>query len=625
MADDLKPTAPSTPEDELTGTTLWTRFQSATSDKEFWHLWLSLQCQLLPGAVQGVLVLVDAGSNQLRPVARWPESGEGSRRLAEVLDRTLEDRCGILVQLDPVPGSPKDAPSRYGLAYPIQLGEQLLGAVAIETQVATADPLRRIMEQVQWGIAWLELNERRRQVSEATQVVSRLRAAVDLVAAVLQEDRFSAAALVFVTELATLLKCDRASLGFIGWKHIKLEAVSHTARIDARMNLLRLIRESMEESIFAGRELRYPAAPHDPLLVSRSHEKLSRDSDRECILSIPFKLGEHLGGALTLERGTDHPFQDEEIMLCQSVLALAAPVLEERRKNDRWIVTKVLEAGFTQVAQVLGPHHLGKKVAVIVTVLMVWFLSTARGMDHLGVDTALEGAVKRAVVAPFNGYVKLANFRAGDVLKEGDVLCELDDRDLRLERWNWLTKRIQFQRELQEAFARAERAKVKIIEAQLQQAEAQIKLVETQLERLLLKAPIPGIVLVGDLSQRLGAFVAEGEVLFEIAPLDEYRVILKVDERRIDDLAVGQKGRALMHALTEKELEFVVEKITPITTVENGRNYYRVEARLLTSFERLRPGMEGIAKVDVGEKLLVDIWTRDLRDWFRMMRWNWWG
>lgn len=625
MADDVKTPAVTSTGEDLTGTNLWSRFQSAGSDKEFWHLWMALQCQLLPGALQGVLVLVDAGSGQVRPMARWPESGEGSRRLAEVLDRTLEERCGILVELERVPGAPKDAPARYGLAYPIQLGDQMLGAVAIEAQATSADPLRRVMEQLQWGIAWLELNERRRQVSEGNQVVSRLRSAVDLVAAVLQEERFAAAALVFVTELATMLKCDRVSLGFLGWRNIKIEAISHTARIDTRMNLPRMIREAMEESLFAGREIRFPAAPHDPLLVSRSHEKLSRDADRECVLSLPFRLGERFGGALTLERGSDHPFQDEEILICQSVLALAGPVLEERRKNDRWIVTKILDSAVGQVAQLIGPANIGRKITVIVLVLLVWFLSFARGMDHLGVDTVLEGRVKRAVVAPFNGYIKLANVRAGDVIKEGDVLCELDDRDLRLERWNWLTKRTQFQRELQEAFARNERAKVKIIEAQLQQAEAQIKLVETQLERLLLKAPLGGLVLSGDLSQRLGGFVSEGEVLFELAPLDEYRVILRVDERRIDDMAVGQKGRALLHALTERELEFVVEKITPITTTEGGRNYYRVEAKLLTHFDRLRPGMEGVAKVDVGEKLLIVIWTGDLRDWIRMMRWKWWG
>jgi hypothetical protein len=41
------------------------------------------------------------------------------------------------------------------------------------------------------------------------------------------------------------------------------------------------------------------------------------------------------------------------------------------------------------------------------------------------------------------------------------------------------------------------------------------------------------VVVKGDLSQSLGAAVERGNVLFELAPLDSYRVIMKVDERDI--------------------------------------------------------------------------------------------
>ena len=53
--------------------------------------------------------------------------------------------------------------------------------------------------------------------------------------------------------------------------------------------------------------------------------------------------------------------------------------------------------------------------------------------------------------------------------------------------------------------------------------------------------PLPSALVVeGDLSQSLGKAVAKCEVHFRLAPLDGYRVILKVDERDDQDVAASQ-------------------------------------------------------------------------------------
>ena len=40
-----------------------------------------------------------------------------------------------------------------------------------------------------------------------------------------------------------------------------------------------------------------------------------------------------------------------------------------------------------------------------------------------------------------------------------------------------------------------------------------------------------------------------GQVLFEIAPLDSYRLVVQVDERDIAGVAVGQHGRLTLSGL----------------------------------------------------------------------------
>lgn len=209
-------------------------------------------------------------------------------------------------------------------------------------------------------------------------------------------------------------------------------------------------------------------------------------------------------------------------------------------------------------------------------------------------------------------------------MQPNDVLFKLDDRDLQLERLKWGSQREQFLRQYRDALAQRQRAEMRIVKARLDQAEAQLALVDAQLARIEAKAPFAGVVVSGDLSQSLGAPVERGEVLFQIAPLQQYRLVLKVDERDIDAVATGQQGKLALASGDGEVLPFVVEKITPVAAVVDGRNTFRVEARLLQTLELLRPGMEGIGKISIERRKLGWIWTHSLLDWLRLRLWSWW-
>ena len=131
------------------------------------------------------------------------------------------------------------------------------------------------------------------------------------------------------------------------------------------------------------------------------------------------------------------------------------------------------------------------------------------------------------------------------------------------------------------------------------------------------------MVVRGDLSQSLGAPVAKGDVLYEIAPVDGYRIILEVDERDIAYVSRGRRGALALAALPGAALALEVQRITPVSTAEGGRNYFRVEASLDQPHDALRPGMEGVARVDVGRRQLLWIWTHGLVDWLRLQAWSW--
>jgi hypothetical protein len=46
--------------------------------------------------------------------------------------------------------------------------------------------------------------------------------------------------------------------------------------------------------------------------------------------------------------------------------------------------------------------------------------------------------------------------------------------------------------------------------------------------------------------------------------------------------------------------------------VDQGRNFFRVEASATGDIAKLRPGMEGVGKIDVDRRKLLWIWTHKL-------------
>jgi hypothetical protein len=117
--------------------------------------------------------------------------------------------------------------------------------------------------------------------------------------------------------------------------------------------------------------------------------------------------------------------------------------------------------------------------------------------------------------------------------------------------------------------------------------------------------------------------VQQGDVLFELAPLDAWRVILQVDERDVAYLHAGQSGSLVLASLPGRAFPLTVNKVTPVAVAEGGRNYFRVEAAVKEGAVSMRPGMEGVGKLDIGERSLLWIWTRRFTEWLRLKTWEW--
>jgi multidrug resistance efflux pump len=591
----------------------WARFTAPKDYSDFCISWLSILCAQIGRVNGGLLVLGPDADGGYSPAAVWPDSSRDLQYLGPAAEKALKERRGFIA----MPGT--DSPSAH-VGYPIIVSDVLHGAVILDIAASPEPELQHALRLVHWASAWLIDQFRQQSLNVQQNSLTRMAAATDMVATAMQERRFGHAALAVVNEMAARLRCDRVSMGFESSGVIRVQAISHTATFDRRTNLVQRIGDAMEEALDLDSVIVYPPHGEDELGIL-AHTELAGSTSALC--SAPLMENGQTVGMITLERSLSQPFDAGDVELCKTIGQLVGPVLELKRLNERSTWARWRESIHNGLRMLFGPNYPGVKLGALVLTAVVAFLSLADGQYRVAAKTFIEGAVQRAAVAPFDGFVVQSRVRAGDTVTKGQVLCQLDDKDLKLEKVKWTAERDQADRKYRQALAVPDRATAAVMAAQIEQAQAQLSLVDEKLARALLVAPFDGIVVSGDLSQLLGAPVETGKVLFEIAPLDAYRVILNVDERDIAYVSAGQKGELALSGIPFEKLRFVLKQVTPVTTSQEGSNHFRVEAQIEGNLPRLRPGMEGVGKISVGERKLIWIWTHSLVDWLRLWTWKW--
>lgn len=581
----------------------------------FAEAWLERQCDLIAGVNSGVVVLGLPAEGAYKPVARWPTGSTPSPALVATAELALAEGRGV-VSRQP------DAPLR--LVTPLMIDGLARGVVALEFGAAAVSALsaRNAMLQLEWGVAGLRerLSAERVRVAEAQG--RRADTTLDSLAVALEQARFTSAAQAAVGELALRLACERVAIGFVERDRCDVVAISHSAGFGHKVELTLALAAAMNEAIEQRASILFPPQSGGDFQLTREHERLAAGG-AGAVLTVPFLVEGRFAGALLAERPLARAFEQATVDELGAAAALLGPVLEAKRRNDQPLLRTALDALALQSTRLLGPRYIGRKLAAMALALLVLLGFVVTVPYQVVADARVEGRIQRAVVAPFDGYISSATMRAGDLVKAGEELAKLDDRELELERINRLTEREQHQLAYGRALAESGRADAGIAQAQIDAAKAQIGLLDRLIGRARLSAPFAGVVVTGDLSRSIGSTVKRGDVLFQIAPLDEYRVVLSVDESQIADVHEGQAGSLLTTSLPSQPFAFRIERITPVAEARDGRTVFRVEGALEGANVALRPGMEGVAKVEVDHRRAAWIWTRTLVDWLRLHLWVW--
>ena len=457
-------------------------------------------------------------------------------------------------------------------------------------------------------------------LNQARADVARLSTGLDLQLELNGHTRFIAAAFALCNHLASALHCQRVSLGWLEKGEIRLRAMSGMEKTNRRMEAAQQLESAMEEALDQNESIVW-RPPKDAGFVSRDHERYASAQKVNHVCSLPLHHQDSGVAVVCCERQNE-PFDEATVRQLQLALNLVSARLAELHDRDRWWGARCLAATKRAAGKLVGHEHTWAKVIGLIVTAVVVILVFVK------VDYRVEGTyrLRSEQVAihsvPFDGFIDAVAVRPGDLVNNGDLLVSLDTRDLMLEQASALADASRYQREAEKFRAANQLAEMRIAEAQLQQAQARLDRIQHRLDLSTLRATLDGVVVEGDLRERLGAPVNQGDGLVKVAQLSSLYIEADIDERDIHQLSVGGDGEIAF--VSQPQLKFPVHivRIEPMAIPSEEGNAFRVICEMTGPLpEWWRPGMTGSCKLEAGRRSLLWIGTHRTVDFLRLFFW----
>ncbi|MBN2590577.1 MAG: HlyD family efflux transporter periplasmic adaptor subunit [Sedimentisphaerales bacterium] len=454
----------------------------------------------------------------------------------------------------------------------------------------------------------------------------RLREAMETLSAINKQKKFTGAAMAFCNEAAAQWQCERASIGFLKGRYVQLKAMSRTEDFSRKMKVVQDIESTMEECLDQDTEILVPA-PKESAYINRAANALSKFYGTQAVLSLPLRHEGKVVAILTLERPLDRIFSISEVETIRLACELCTPRLMHLYEHGRWIGAKIASGSRKFASVFVGSKYTWTKLITLLVCAAIVFLIYAEGQFRVKASFVLEATNQQVIPAPFDGYIEKVNVEVGDSVEAGEtILASLDTTDLRLKLAQAESNKSSYKKQASASRDKASRdqdelAQAVIFEEKEKEVDAEIEYLKYQIDQASIISPMSGVVVKGDLKRQIGAPVKVGDVMFEVCPLEALRAQLHIPEDQIFDIEDGQEGELALASDPGRKIQFVVEKINPIAEVENQQNIFKVRVQLREIHPGMRPGMEGVAKVTIGERRYAWIWSRKIVNWVRMKLW----
>jgi multidrug resistance efflux pump len=572
------------------------------------RLAIAVETEGLRSWLERVRVLLNARSLSLNPAGDLPlvedcvSVGANNPELRTIIDGTFQKR----VVATP---AAELGPSGWTIMVPIQRDGALCAVLATQGNFQSRREVQAATAALQVAVGWILYRDRRLTAGRLEQVLERSSDLLLLIQQAGKEEDPELAVRVAVDGLRAYFQCDHLYLGWARGSRIRLAAISGVARVDPRSVRTQPVEAAMRESLKLDRRIDYQAESVTTAATA-AHGLLLKEVGAARLTSLPLLEGR---GVLLMQ--WNKPISPELDRLIEAAAPSAIGLFGLLRKAHPF-------PGVYPAARIWKRAKNHQRLIALLAIAGLGALLAWPFPYPIRTDCQITPTVKRVVTAPFDGQLRKTFVEPGDQVEEGQILGNLESRELLLKEAELTAGRDRALKQRDKAMS-DEGEGVDFAAAQLAQFEAQrigeeLSLVKRRLALLEIRSPLRGVVLSGDLRRVEGQPVQQGQQLFEIAPLDRMIVETNVPDHEISYVRLGMNVDFRLDAFG-KEQKMKLTKLHPQSELREGRNIFVCEGEIGDSTSRLqlRPGMRGQATIWSDTHPLVWIIGHRLWDWIQ--------
>ncbi|MEM9940256.1 MAG: efflux RND transporter periplasmic adaptor subunit [Planctomycetota bacterium] len=403
--------------------------------------------------------------------------------------------------------------------------------------------------------------------------------------------------LMAANRLASFLKAEKVAIGYrVNGRSMRTRvvAVSGDTEVKSHSPAARNLASAMNESLVRDSVTTVPAQTESDRCMTLANRELQEDYPDCSIVTSPLTTsdGRTIGAwVCILPAGEVH--QSHSLTFATTVSSYLADALD--------VTIRASEGPFARLKRSFREFANGNMGKIVASSLLALILFLAIPITYrIDCNCVLRPEKRHFAVAPYNGMLESSFARSGDIVSQGQVLARMDDQELQLEKIDLIAQKEAAIKQRDVHHTASDPAATKIAEMKIRQLDAKLELLTHRLDHLEIKATSDGVVLRGDFEDAEGAPVRTGDVLMEIAKLDELDLEVEIPANEINRVQSGLTTYIVLDGNPFERFEGVLDRIRPASEVRENQNVFVANIRLSNTDQLLRPGMKGRAKIDAG-------------------------
>lgn len=594
------------------------RLRSFTGEPtEFWNLYLD--SFIKAGELQSAMILLFNGSDlqSFRPLAAGPRSKDAATLLSEL--QTEAAKIAPVVKKTSSAWYVKGSKGIGGIQLPLA-NTNTFCMLLFMSNNADEEVMKQHIATFSTFCDMAVHYQNSVQHSQANLLKERSEGILEVIAGLNSINKFLAGSMYVCNELCTRFTASRVSIGWVKRGAVKLISTSATDDFEKKMEAVDLLEQAMEEAVDQESEIIFPASAEAPT-IAKDHKSYAKKVQSAAVLSIPIRKEGDIIAICTIERA-EGSFAIAEITALRLILSQVSARLEHLFLSDRFVGKKLIHRLGKWSKKLVGPEHTTAKVIGLAASALLLFLCFVPVPYKISAPVILKTDNIAFITSPFEGYIEKVNAVAGDKVTQNQSLISLDIQEFLLEEASLTAEKNRLVRESEKARATGHLAEMRIAEAQVAQTEAKLGTIRARITQSTIHSPFNGIIVEGDLKERLGSPVKQGEILYKVGQLSGIYAELNVHESDIRNIATNMTGRIALAGRPADKFPIILESVKPAAIADKSGSMFQTRTILTSELpDWFRPGMTGIAKIDAGKKPLIWIMGHKTVDFLLLKFW----